>query len=437
MSTPNQPPSSYSDDDVRRLGVLTDRVVAARRAKAAADADEARALADAMEFALTRRAGVESADSRRSDIPVREVAAEIAAATRASDRTIQARLDEATVLVTRFPKTVKALARGEIERGHVSAILDAGTRLDDASRKIFERAALEIARRESPGRLRPLVRMIAHRIDPVPLQQRHRDAMAARGVWVRDGDDGMADLLATLPAAVAHGIQDRLTQMARLDIEARERTMDAEQTAVDTRTLGEVRADVLSDLLLTGHATAEVSAASTPVALAIHARVQITVPATTLTGADGAPAELVGHGPIDAETARRLAAAAPVWIRLFTDAATDCVTAVDQYRSPLSLRRLLAARDEHCRFPGCRQPVWRCDLDHTMDAARGGPTTACNLAHLCRRHHVLKHNSAWTCRQLPGGVLEWTSPAGRIYTDVPARALVFTEGDPPGDPPPF
>ena len=65
--------------------------------------------------------------------------------------------------------------------------------------------------------------------------------------------------------------------------------------------------------------------------------------------------------------------------------------------------------------------IW-CDRDHTIDAARGGPTCDTNLAHVCERHHVMKHATPWQVRQLPGGILEWTSPVGHRYTDHPPGA---------------
>ncbi|GAA5030788.1 DUF222 domain-containing protein [Microbacterium fluvii] len=475
MTSSSEPTPSpgFSDAEARLLDELTTRFVEARRAKAAAEAAESVALSEAMNLVTVRRARVASADSRTTDLPLREIAAELACAVRASDRTIQARLAEAAMLADDFPDTLTALAGGQIERGHIVAILDTGSRIGDPkARAEFEQKALGICRRETPGRARPLLRMLAQRIDPIPLQERHDLARRDRDVRLRDGDDGMSELWSLQPTVIAHGIFDRLTQQAKAVIEARK--TDAAGTATlegfddlegasgegaeggpanatpepalrDTRTLSEVRADVLADLLLTGHATAGVSAASVPEARAIHARVQITAPAATLTGDGDEPAELIGHGPIDPDTARRLAGHAHVWMRLFTDHGTGCVRAVDQYRPPASLRRLLAARDEHCRFPGCRQPVWRCDLDHTFAHVEGGRTEACNLAHLCEGHHVLKHHTAWKVRQLPGGVLEWTSPTGRVYPDTPARTLMFTTvqgadappGDPPDPPPPF
>ncbi|WP_442918787.1 DUF222 domain-containing protein [Leucobacter sp. USHLN153] len=136
-------------------------------------------------------------------------------------------------------------------------------------------------------------------------------------------------------------------------------------------------------------------------------------------------AELVGAGPIPIEGARRVAAAASSWDRVAFDSESGRVLTVDRYRPSEQMRRLLAARDQHCRFPGCRVPIARCDLDHTIDAATGGSTSTDNLAHLCRGHHVVKHHTAWAVRQRPGGELIWTSPSGRKYRDRPASQVRF------------
>ncbi|WP_370455354.1 HNH endonuclease [Diaminobutyricimonas sp. LJ205] len=59
------------------------------------------------------------------------------------------------------------------------------------------------------------------------------------------------------------------------------------------------------------------------------------------------------------------------------------------------------------------------DLDHTIAKEHGGPNTAANLAHLCRKHHRLKHLTGWSVEQLDHGVLRWTSPTGHQYTSEP------------------
>ena len=62
-----------------------------------------------------------------------------------------------------------------------------------------------------------------------------------------------------------------------------------------------------------------------------------------------------------------------------------------------------AVRDRTCVFPWCTRPARRCDTDHTIPAARGGPTCPCNLAPLCRRHHRIKTHGGWTYTAIEPG----------------------------------
>jgi hypothetical protein len=439
-------PAMAGPDDVDPdVEALLDALASTRRRRAALDAEETALLAAAVD--LTRTQDAVPGPSEVRDIPLRSLSAQIGAMWRASDRTVQRQLSDAVVLVGSFPGTHAALEAGEISRAHVSVIVNEGLLIpDDQTRALYEAAVLEVARRETPGRLRPAARLLANRLHPVPLETRHALAATTRNVWVRDLDDGMAELIATLPAALAHGIRDRLDRYARREIDARreldarrDRLVDAPDTGpatTDTRSIGEIRTDVFTDLLLTGHASPEASQASVPESDAIVAHVQITVPVLTALGHDTAPAELTGHAPIDTATALRLAGTATGWDRVLTHPITGTVLAVDRYRPSDHLKRILRVRDEHCRFPGCRIPTRRCDIDHTIAAEHDGPTEVGNLAHLCRRHHTLKHHSAWRVKQTPDGILHWTSPTGTVYPDLPARTLTFTTGDTEPEPPP-
>jgi hypothetical protein len=154
---------------------------------------------------------------------------------------------------------------------------------------------------------------------------------------------------------------------------------------------------------------------------------------TTGGGPAGSPgcAELAGYGPIPVGVAERIAAGAGSWSRVLTHPVTGTVLDHDRttYAVPADLKRRLRARDGTCRFPGCRRRAERCDLDHTVAWVEGGPTAADNLAHLCRHHHVLKHRDGplgrWRVRhrrrESPEGVLEWTSPAGRVHVTYPQQ----------------
>lgn len=96
---------------------------------------------------------------------------------------------------------------------------------------------------------------------------------------------------------------------------------------------------------------------------------------------------------------------------------------------PKDLKKFLQVRDETCRFPGCGTGATRCELDHTIDWQYGGPTGADNLAHLCPKHHRLKHHTNWAIEQTDAGSLTWTSPTRHTYpTEAGAFLPVTTHG---------
>lgn len=413
-----------------RPSAIVEALVEARRTIACLQAAEAMLLAAAYDLGVEQIAATAVDGDPERDIPLRSLAAQIGAATRTSDRTVGMRMADAAAVRDLFPRTLAAQAAGEISEQHRRIIIDAGAHLDDEpTRAAYEVDALAVARRETPGRTRPIVRRLAERHASRPLAARHEAARACRDVHVRDTDDGMAVLTAHLPATLAHAAFDRISAMARTVGDA----ALADGGAGDPRSRAQIRADVLCDLLLTGHPTAQATDASPTVDEVVRAHVQVVIPVQTLLGADQ-PGELAGGTIIDPATARLLAGTTAGWDRLFVTPTSRAVVAVDRYRPTDHQRRTLAARDAHCRFPGCRVAVRRCDVDHTVAAAHGGPTEIGNLAHLCRRHHTLKHHSAWRVRQLADGVLEWTTPAGRRHRDQPTRVLAFTSD---GDPPPF
>jgi hypothetical protein len=400
--------------------------------------------------------GAGSWDLRSAELAQRAVAAEIATATRMNDRAVQRQMGQAVELLDRFPSTFEALAHGRISLAHVRVIQDAGTALENPDALAgFEGAVLPSAEQQAPGRLRRLAAREAEKAQPEALAARHERAVADRCVRVNPLPDGMAELAATLPAAVAYGILDRLTRMAgtHADLAAAEHTASGpteghDTPAGETRCIDQLRADLFAELLLRGAPTGH----DTPDGLlaAITPRVEVTVPVLALidngsawamdstgTGYPGrVPAELYGRHPIDPATARLLAGRATGWNRVLTDPITGAVLAVDRYRPGEDIKRILTARDSRCRFPGCGIPARDLDLDHTHDAAQGGPTEAANLAGLCRRHHTLKHHSGWTVRQAGGGTLHWSSPTGRSYTDTPPTPATYCTPKPP-EPPPF
>ena len=101
-----------------------------------------------------------------------------------------------------------------------------------------------------------------------------------------------------------------------------------------------------------------------------------------------------------------------------------------RYRPSKKLADFVRCRDLTCRFPGCRAPATKCDVDHTIPWPCG-PTAASNLKCLCRRHHLLKTfwggESGWRDEQLDDGTVIWTAPDGRRHITTPGSRLLFPE----------
>ncbi|MYA26092.1 MAG: DUF222 domain-containing protein [Acidimicrobiales bacterium] len=88
----------------------------------------------------------------------------------------------------------------------------------------------------------------------------------------------------------------------------------------------------------------------------------------------------------------------------------------------LRLRRLLVARDRHCRWPGCHEPPSRCDAHHIWHWLDGGPTNLDNLVLLCRRHHHFLHQHGYRMVPQPDGTWLAVQESDARPTTTPRRA---------------
>jgi hypothetical protein len=310
---------------------------------------------------------------------------------------------DCAALLGALPQTFRALSEGAITWRHARVLIDHTRTLPDDARELFEATVLPFAKTLTVAKFDRRARIQREHAHPESIDMRSKDAISERFVDVTPDRDGMAWLNAYLPAVVAQGIYNRITDIAV-----------SCQGPTEQRTLGHLRADVFADLLVDGVLPANGHGG-------IRAQVLVTVPVLALLGRSDEPAVLEGFGPIDLSTARELAAAAPSFTRLLTHPETGAVLSVGRtrYAVPADLRTWLRVRDGTCRFPGCSRAARKCELDHTKDWQFDGETEHNNLAHLCKSHHRLKHMTPWNAHHRPGGVLEWTSPSGRAYTTEP------------------
>ncbi|WP_233204727.1 HNH endonuclease signature motif containing protein [Cryobacterium sp. Y62] len=338
--------------------------------------------------------------------------AELACLLRVHDNTARNLLCMSKMLQHELPATRAKLADGTISYRHAEIIVNNALSLPDDAWAAFEVEALTGVEDLTVGQLKKRAITVRELSHPESIVKRHKKALSERWFSVIPAQDGMACLEMILTQEDAAAITDRVDSLARSLHNA------AEQEPVDTRTLGQQRLDVAVDLLLTG-------VTETGLGAGVQGLVNVTVPVLTLMGLSDEPGTLDGFGPIDAETARRVAATAKSFTRILIHPETSAVLSVGKtrYKVPADLKKWLEIRDGTCRFPGCTRQARHSEVDHTHDWQYNGETRWDNLAHLCKRGHRLKTESGWTAEQSTDGVMHWTSPAGKHYATHPATRL--------------
>lgn len=307
------------------------------------------------------------------------------------------RLFLATTLVNELPQVLSLLSEGRIDLHRARVIEKATSHLDRDERKALIDSILDEVPDYTSGELKALLRKLAVSTDPVKAKKRQVQAQDDRRVWIEATDAGTANLFASdLPIDRARAIGRRLNGYA-LSL----------RNAGDTRTMDQLRADVLADLLDETRSGGSASRGS----------IELRVDLTTLAGLDDNAAEIPGLGPVIADIARQIAERNTDSHWQFTqvdDHGTVIDTGITRRRFSAAQRRLIEARHRTCGFPGCRMPAADCDIDHTRPFGEGGPTETENGTPECRHDHILIHQGGWRHRVIAGRHV-WTSPLGHTY----------------------
>ena len=375
---------------------------------------------------------------------------DVAAALRLSGSTAQMRIDVARTLINHLPNTCSALAMGEISAAHATVIAkETAAAIRDGLSEFaiyqIEESALAHAEFHTPGQVANKVRTTIAQLAPQEFEVVVDRARETRRVSCYNEADGMATVVAILPAhdaqTVMKSIEAYILKMNEID-EAKQKNLskvwkntsnishtsnksdesDNSREATSPWSLlsaDNKRADALTAILsdALAHNVDEVRSHRRPVT------VNVTIDLPTLLGLAENPGQLSGYGAIPASVARELASDA-TWKRFITDPQTGNLLDYgrEKYEPPQALVDFLLARDRTCRFPGCRQPTSRSDIDHANSWESGGETKAENLGLLCRRHHRLKTHGRWGLVSNADGSCLWTSPAGKKYF-VPSRPI--------------
>ncbi len=353
-------------------------------------------------------------------------------------------------LVELLPNLLALYEAGVLHAARIRTILGALVNVPAAIWPEVEADILPVAASLTMGGLGNRVNRVAEKLNPEPLAVRHERAKESRDVYLEPLPDGMADLIARLPAVEAVRYYETLDAHARHAKAQGESSTGTTPTGQPSRAMSEYRADCLMDLLdnaldtddpgATAPADAtggngEGSASGRRVrAKRPFAQVAVTVGVQTLMGLDEKPGYLDGYGPIPPEQARELAGTAKSWLRILTDPEKGTILSIGRkrYKPPKSLRRWIEYRDQDCRGIGCRKPARSCEIDHTIPYFRRtyapdgtpqplGETSHDNLGAFSTYWHHVKDDpeSGWTVTQPSPGTFLFTTPTGRTYRQDP------------------
>jgi hypothetical protein len=326
---------------------------------------------------------------------------------------------ESLILTTKLRATWSALYEGRIDVRKMRALVDLLRTATPRAVAEIEARVLPVADRLTVAQLRQRVRRALARLDSAALEQRRAEAELRADVCHQPTGDGMSRLMVDLALPKAAACVDAIDQYAQL------RRADG-----DTRPIGVLRAEIAADLILRpwDHTRPAVTAQ-----LVIHAPLAALGPAEPGTPQPAAEVageivtaaqcrelleqlDLLGVRAAPSGGCVQIAVGDPVTGRLVAVATRSELRRASgrkrrrrtrrgsadgpparapgedgpglgppapttAYRPTAHQRRFVRARDRSCRMPGCRRAPGRCDIDHAIAKADGGPTDCWNLVH--------------------------------------------------------
>ena len=326
--------------------------------------------------------------------------AEVAAALKLTRRTADKEIGFALDLRERLPQVWEALTFGAIDLRRAKVLVFGTTHLArDVAREVVD-SIIGRAHQYTTGQLQARLRKACVEANPADAKHRYETAVEQRMVATQADESGTAHLFAydLPPHRLAAGMK-RINDLAK-----------SLRRPGETRTIDQLRADVLLDLL-EGTGTATRSGRG---GVVIHATPE------TLAGLAKHPGDLAGYGPVIADIARQ-AAADQIdgewrWVVEDADTGRPLASGITRRRPNAAQQRLVETRDTTCIHPGCRMPSGESAIDHRTQWTQGGPTHTDNLAPLCRHHHRMKDEGGWSYRPAANGDFEFTSALGHAYT---------------------
>jgi hypothetical protein len=401
---------------------------------------------------------------------------------------------ESLLLVERLPDVWSELYEGRIDRRRAAVLADLLGEVTPETAAAVLAIVLPGAGARTAPQLRERTRRALARIDADALERRREAAARRADVRVRPVDEGLSAFVAEMPTPDAHACADAVRRYAELlraggddrpigvlraqvtrDLILRpwdttrppvtaQLTVHADLPALDPAAADQPAAEITGQVVTAAHCrellarldmlglrpaprggstTLAVHHPATGALLAVATRAELAraagatrsrrrrrAPGRGVDSSTRRHADTATQPSADAATGRP--ADGPGLTRPSDGPGLRPPPPTSRYRPTAAQRRFTAARDRRCRWPGCRRPPARHDLDHVRPHADGGPTACSNLCCLCRTHHRIKTFAKhWHFDLLRDGRLPVRTPTGLTRLSAPPGYVADPEPDPP------
>ena len=387
-------------DAVPSDAVRIDRIALLEKIKSAAAALQ---VAESVRFAQSQ-AEAQLAANVHPDTIGRGIADQLGLACKISGFAAARRLGMARALWFELPECYRSLAAGEISE-YVASLVVTETRHLDANtrREVDTKITAAGIAQMGPRSAAACARKHAYEADREGYVQRGRTERKNRRVSVRPAPDTMSLLTGYLPA-----------EQGIACLKALQQRTDAVKAAGDPRCRDQIMADTLVERI-TGQAQAS----------DVNAELQIVMDLDALLDAnEQTTAELAGYGPLPADIARDILATSKGrmwWRRLYAAPVGGPIVGGDPYRRHFDgfSKKLIMARDRHCRDPFCDAPIRH--IDHIERYADGGLTIHPNGRGECERGNHAREMPGWHVETITSGLdgqphtIKITTPTSHTY----------------------
>ena len=218
-----------------RLDVVDiDGLAGAAAADAAAAWDRIANRVAARRVRAVARSALQHVGTEQVD-PIRRAAAELGALLRLGSGSIGAEIDVALALTGALTRTLAAMETGHVSYGKAKVLADETADLFDEQAQAVEALVLDKAAGRTWAQHAAAVRRAVVRVDPKAPERRRKNAERASRLVRRYGNDGLADLVVTLPTAQVDAAYTGADAWAR-----------ARKAAGDDRPLEQLRAEAFT-----------------------------------------------------------------------------------------------------------------------------------------------------------------------------------------------